>query len=1076
MRLQSFAMISVVSVHLLLSAAGSAQAGAALSDAAQAASLVRESGIKGGLVVHVGCGDGRVTAGFRVNDRYVVQGLERDPERVAAACKNLRDLDVLGPVTVIGWTGTRLPYVDNLVNLLVLDRAADMDTAEILRVLAPGGVAFERAGGGWKKTAKPWPPDIDEWTHFLRGADNNAVARDTRVAPPRYMQWVAGPRWGRSHDHLSSMSAAVSAAGRIFSIVDDGSVASVTEPAVWRLVARDAFSGVLLWTRDLGAWEDHLRPFRSGPAELPRRLVAAGERVYITPGYGEPVTALDAATGAVVHTYAQTANTHEIVAYEGMLYLVISAPLEEESPTTGRVLRRFSPWRDAYDEYVIAYMPKHIRVVDAASGELVWRRDGEDVANVLPLTLCVSDGRVFFQNTKQLIACDARTGADLWRADRPGPLQRYAWLTPTVVASGGVVISADRAAQSPVDTGGTDPAKLEWRVSANHILTGGEMIAFEADTGRQLWSAPCHEGFNAPVDVFVINDTVWSGALAWVKQPGITQVYDLHTGEVAAKRRPDQERFTIGFGHARCYRHKATTNYVIHGRAGVEFLDVSADRIIADHWVRGACQYGILPCNGLLYAPPHSCACYITAKLDGYCALSGARTAPPVKEPERLEKGPAHDAAAAAAAEPVEPAAWPTFRGDAARSGSAATDVPAALTHAWTATLAGPLTAPVVAGGRLYVAQRETHTVHALRARDGVPLWAYTAGGRVDSPPKVAGGLVYFGSADGWMYCLRAADGALAWRFRVAPESRQIVAYDQLESVWPVHGNVLVCADPTAGGRAVAYAAAGRSSYVDDGVVLCGVDAITGGRVLRRRISHRDPVTGLEPQDTVRGVNMPGAIPDVLASDGASIFMRHKRFDFAGESLPQNVDHLYSSAGFLDGSWWHRTYLQVGREMKGGYGGWIQAGMAQFSGRALVRKGDRVYGYGRKGYTHTGSHVGLQAEHHLFGAVLEEESAGPARRVARPPKQYTWSRAIPFHARAMVIAGETLFLAGSEAIADFDAVKPSGPVTLLVVSTEDGRTLAQYRLESAPVYDGLAAAGGCLYLTTVDGRVWCWKG
>ena len=41
-----------------------------------------------------------------------------------------------------------------------------------MRVLSPLGVAY--AGG--KRIAKPWPKEIDEWTHFLHGADNNAVA------------------------------------------------------------------------------------------------------------------------------------------------------------------------------------------------------------------------------------------------------------------------------------------------------------------------------------------------------------------------------------------------------------------------------------------------------------------------------------------------------------------------------------------------------------------------------------------------------------------------------------------------------------------------------------------------------------------------------------------------------------------------------------------------------------------------------------------------------------------------------------------------------------------------------------
>ena len=62
-------------------------------------------------------------------------------------------------------------------------------------------------------------------------------------------------------------------------------------------MARNAFSGVVLWKRDIEKWEDHLRPFRTGPTELQRRLVAVGDCVYVTLGYGAPVTALDAATG-----------------------------------------------------------------------------------------------------------------------------------------------------------------------------------------------------------------------------------------------------------------------------------------------------------------------------------------------------------------------------------------------------------------------------------------------------------------------------------------------------------------------------------------------------------------------------------------------------------------------------------------------------------------------------------------------------------------------------------------------------------------------------------------------------------
>ncbi len=448
--------------------------------------LVSESGIAGGLVVHVGSGDGRFTAALRINRRYLVQGLERDTARVARARAYLRKQGQSGGVTILHWDGKRLPYADNMVNLMIVDSPRGPADDEIMRTLVPGGVALIKSGDRRTKLAKPWPKEIDQWTHFLHGPDNNAVAEDTRVEPPRYLQWVSGPRWGRSHDHLAGVSAVVSASGRIFSIVDEGSIASVKARSKWMLVARDALNGVLLWKKQIAPWENHLRPFRSGPAELPRRLVAVGDRVYVTLGYDKPVTALDAATGKVVRTYEGTENTHEIVCHDGRLYLVISDPLKAKSPTTGKIIRRFPVWRGSYLEFTTQYMPKHVRAIDAESGKLLWKKADGEVANILPLTLAVDQGRVFFQNEDHLVALDAGSAAVLWKADRPALRHRYAWLGPTLVVNDGVVLSADRLADRPVDTGGEDMTALEWRVSANHILTDGQIMAFSAEDGKQL--------------------------------------------------------------------------------------------------------------------------------------------------------------------------------------------------------------------------------------------------------------------------------------------------------------------------------------------------------------------------------------------------------------------------------------------------------------------------------------------------------------------------------------------------------------------------------------------------------------
>ena len=148
----------------------------------------------------------------------------------------------------------------------------------------------------------------------MHDASNNAVAHDDRIGPPRHLQWQSGPRWGRHHDHMASVSAMVTARGRVFSIVDEGARVSPQLPADWKLVARDAFNGVLLWKLPIERWHDNLWPLKSGPANLPRRLVAGGDTVYVTLGIEAPVTALDAATGkTVLREYADTSGAEEIV-------------------------------------------------------------------------------------------------------------------------------------------------------------------------------------------------------------------------------------------------------------------------------------------------------------------------------------------------------------------------------------------------------------------------------------------------------------------------------------------------------------------------------------------------------------------------------------------------------------------------------------------------------------------------------------------------------------------------------------------------------------------------------------------
>ncbi|MHC5055787.1 MAG: class I SAM-dependent methyltransferase [Planctomycetota bacterium] len=330
--------------------------GPAVDFAKEARAVIEKAGVRGGLVVHLGCGGGELTMALRASDSYVVHGLDVDRDRVTTARKRIRDAGLYGPVAVDVLGSKHLPYAENLVNLLVAEDLGPVTMEEVTRVLAPRGVACVRKGGKWTKTVKPVPPDTDEWLHYLHGADNNAVARDTVVGPPRRTQWVAGPMYARSHEINSSAAAIVSAGGRLFYIWDENPIGLTDKrfPPKWSLIARDAMNGVVLWKRPVPDWgwrkwhpesrwddpRERAKMLRHLPSTLPRRLVAAGGLLYVTLGYEAPVSVLDATTGEVLREFEGTDLTDEILHDDGALVLRVRLPDSPRTGTSGEACRR----------------------------------------------------------------------------------------------------------------------------------------------------------------------------------------------------------------------------------------------------------------------------------------------------------------------------------------------------------------------------------------------------------------------------------------------------------------------------------------------------------------------------------------------------------------------------------------------------------------------------------------------------------------------------------------------------------------------------------------------------------------
>jgi len=1047
---------------ILFVAAAVCAGGVAQARAESAREILDTAGITGGLIVHVGCGDGKLTAALRASDSYIVEGLDVDAEHVVKARRHFKSLGICGKVIAENFDGQHLPYADNLVNLLVVSDTFQVSPDEMLRVLAPRGVAYLREGDGWKTTIKPWPKDIDEWSHFLHDATGNAVARDRAVGAPKHLQWIGGPLWSRSHEYDSSLCAMVSSRGRLFYIFDEGPTGVIDKriPDKWTLTARDAFNGVILWKRDIPLWgwkawrtsmeKADWRTMRSNrcssPLGAPRRLVAVGDRVYVTLGYYAPVTELDAATGRILRTYEGTERADEIICQDGTMVLLVRPEKKETK----------------------APDPMAVQAVNIGTGKRLWKTTTPAIA---PLSLAMSGRNVVFHDRKSVVCIDAESG-------------KRRWSTPTSAAA----------------------ATLVLHKGVLLCANGKQLTALSIEDGKPLWELPGARGFGVanPPDVFVADGLVWYGRGG--NEPERMIGYNPLTGKPG--RTVNMGPFITHGHHARCYRSKATDNYLLLPKRATEFIDIQGDNHSRHNWLRGACRYGVLPCNGLLYATPHPCFCYAGVKMGGFLAAAPAAVAVKAEvksESVRLEKGPAYGKVLSSTPDSPPSAAWPMYRHDPRRSGSTPATVDFKVSETWNTELGGKLTPPVMADGRLFAARIDAGQVVCLDANTGEAIWDYITGGRVDSAPSWHKGYLIFGSADGWVYALRASDGELAWRFRAAPRDRRVVAFGQLESAWPVHGSVLIL-DGTV------YLTASRSSFLDGGITLYGLDHATG------KILHETTMGGPYPDLKVRDENayaMEGSKSDILVTDGELIYLFHNAFNKRLEKQPTPIKgaltvrnlgerdfgrHLFSNAGFLDTSGFNRNYwIHTDR--------WPAFNFAHQSpkaGQLVVFDDTHTYAVkyfvrrnmlSPQGFPATdGYYLVADRNDNRPVAVKSDGKGGPEfmRWLPQTGKLQTcwnlgvgfaraepaeWVNVIPVRVRAMVRTGNALFVAGTPDVCDPEdptgALEGRKGAVLMSFDPLDGKKAAQADLTSPPVFDGMAAARGKLYLSSADGSIRC---
>lgn len=1050
----------------------------------------------------------------------LVHGLVKNAAAVDKLNDELLAAGRTGSVTVSVWDGAAIPFVSDTVNVIV---AADRQvTDEMRRALAPYGVVVARDGA--KLWEKPYPKDMDEWSHYRYAPSGNGVSKDLRIGPPRCTKWLAGPEMSRHHDHLPSLNAMVSSGGRVFYIFDEASSASILFPPKWSLIARDAFNGVLLWRKNIPEWHPHLWPLKSMPATLPRRLVSIGDHVYVTLGIKAPVTQLNAVDGAETRVFAGSERCEEIVVSGDTLLAVCLSgpgPLDDldaqrgETGTDGRTTsfpfqRKLmggikSPlWLNA-QRRLIAY--------DLQSGKEKWHADGK----YAPLSVATDGKRVYYHNGSSVEALDFNTGKKLWTSPEV-PIWKdfFSSYGASLVVYDDVVIFS----------GGEN---YDWK-PAGMVGAVDTMTAVSAVDGKKLWrAAHPSSGYRSPEDLMIAQGLVWAPDTTKSSTSKLNGL-DPKTGEV--KRTVDLK---LGSGfHHRCYPSRATEKYLLASKIGINSIAWDGTEITNDEWVRASCGYGFMPANGLIYATPDPCNCFPESKVVGFVALAKA-------DPERAEfrrktlgtiepeKGPAF--ADAVAGGEIDGSSWPTYRANSARNSSTRNAPPESFKPAWTTEIGGSLSAPVVADGKVFLSSIERNRMIAVDVDSGKKVWTYVTGSRVDSPPTVIGKRLYFGAADGTVTCLKTDDGKMAWRRRLAPTDERLVNDNRIESVWPVHGTVT-------SHNGLIYAIAGRNMFLDGGLYLCALDPKTGAlkhgtqhvldmAVLADRVDDDGKVRDRTRSVVVRGGVLADRVaddgkvrkgfreksvtlrfyedgtqhvlemekihkpfdatpskPDILSASGEHLFMRSLAFDTQCNMVGTDIRHIYSVNGYLNDSWFHRAFWTYATAWKGGPGGFYKIGNANHSGQIMAADDSHLYSFSRVAYG-----WGSAFTYQLYKAPLAEEKAAPSSTPSQKggKTKRTWSVDIPVLARSIVKAGDRLLVIGPEKLYDQKEIIQRLPdpdadkkiadqdrkwyteAILLVIDPADGKVLKNVKLDFAPVWDGVAVAKESLFVSGTDG-------
>ena len=982
--------------------------GAVANPDAQA--ILKLSGRDRGLCVVLGCGSRAkpsLAADLASASGMLVHGIALDSESQERAAAAVSQAGVQGRCSAEAIPVSPLPYVPDLANLVVIEDAAALKAKGVsiedaLKITAPGGSVCVLEGGKWRARVKSRPAGMSDWKQPTGSPGGNRVSGDSMAAFPAGVRWMDNIPMNFIGGGWAACRAMVTAGGLCFTLspteFENLDVPHSTFKTDYWLAAHDAFNGLPLWKINCGveAKASALNIRNPGP------LVTDGTSVSTYTKDG--LIVVENATGHILHTLPVKYPVTRLILADGVL---ISAGWAEVQ-CLGQVNGLWGPWQPKTGDGAV-------QAFDLKTGRMLWEK------TTASQDILADKGVAFLLTTgsgapgRGLEAVSIRDGKQLWKMDGAN-FDKYQDTILSLVADGVLVLSH--------------------LVSGTGVKPDGAISVLASKDGHQLWEQKKTPvgGISPSVQMVMIQGCLWMNGQAFQAKTG-----ELMTDPATGLPAKDLPRVSVGA----CVPFTAVDDgrMFINSRSMSGFVRDNTSQSGAIYYqpfsfkaLRGQCVQGVMPANGMFYTAQNNCRCTpdCLPGLVGFGPGAVAPTEADFKAARPLEKGPAFASAMNSAAEGE--GGWPMFLRDETRGNVSPEKLPEAmeilwrqpvtpepsgpLATAWAARLRSTLTAPVVSGNLLVTAAIDEGRVVAMNAATGAVLWKFDAGARIDSSPTLYRGRCFFGCRNGWLYALDLATGKAAWRLRVAPLERRIVAFGQVESVWPAAGSVLAH-------NGIIYASAGQNSETDGGLAVIAVDAKTGGQIWAAQIG-----AGFVRSN------------DLLQVRDGKIALRDYLLDpQSGAGIAPSRDKGASFGGLegLSDEAWTKVY----QRRSGGftYG-------PKLTGNLLLTGSDMVYG--------------------VDFAMKKETADALTAEQLKDPSIYLWK----------ITSGNlkpfTLALTpGAVVFAGKNQQKESIGGYVQLVRSADGTAISQTALPSPVIHQGIAIARGLIFASLSNGEVVC---